>query len=329
MKLMTALERFLDHLAEGGCGEKHLKTIRWRVGRFVLPRAEREVATVTRAELAQFFREYKETHADGSMAGMTASHRQFWRFCKRVGWVKRNLGKRLKSYSYAPVIRRPPPEGDVQKVAAALADFVASREQHPVDVRDALFVSLSLDCGGRRGAMLKLKRSEVVRVLAEGGRLTANGRTVYVVTVSRDKTGASRLEFFEETAALFRLWFELSPARRNNHDRIFVSIWTGKPIHPDTVSRAFERICRFAGVPVFRPHGVRKRNGREMIRATDAETARQYTGHKDVETLLLYYNQVEESEVHDAAAEMATRRRGGGEGDKLAKALFRAAGEGK
>lgn len=330
MKLLEALEKFIEYLAEEGGGVHHLKTVRGRVGHFIKNRQDDEVATVTRAELALFITTYKETHADGTVAGMVASHRQFWRYCKKKKWVKRNPAKRLKSYSYAPVLRKPPPEEDVEKVAACLAEFVNHRGQRLCDVRDALFVSLSLDCGGRRGAMLKLKRSEVVKAL-EWGRPTDNGRTVYLVTVNRDKTGAVTLEFFDETAALFRLWFELCPARprpggsgggARPDEGIFISMWTGKAIHPDTVSRSFIRVCKFAGVPTFRPHGVRKRNGREMIKNSDARTAQGYTGHKDIKTLLIHYNPIEEKDVHNAAAEMASRRRGNSKGDKLARALF-------
>lgn len=329
MRLINALEKFLNHLKKQGGGVSHLKTVRWRIGRFMNPPAapgkerfslaDREVSSVTRVELAEFLEAYKEGHSDGSMAGMTATHRQFWKYCKKKKWLTKNPAKGLKSYSYAPVMRQPPPEGDVLKVAACLPAFVAHRGRHPRDLRDALIVSLSLDCGGRRGAMMRLRRSQVVKALGEGRR-AANGRLVYTVMVNRDKTGAAKLEFFEETADLFQQWFVVCPARPRSggsggshlDDSVFVSMWTGRLLHPNTVSKALVRVCRFAGVPSFRPHGVRKRNGREMIKNSDAATAQGYTGHKDIKTLLVHYNAVEQEDVDNAAAEMTTRRRGEG-----------------
>jgi integrase len=316
--LQAAYDLYIAALKEDQASAAHLKTVRYRLLRFIEERADQDVKSVTRAELGNYFSGLRQTRADGTMAGYTSTHRAFWRWCKKEGLVEKSPAKKLKSYKYAPVKRTSAPVDDIQKVAAALPAFVAHRHNRPRDIRDALFVSLSLDCGARRGAMGQLRRADVERAL-ERGRRAENGRMVYEVWINRGKTGAALLEFFDETAALFRQWFAVAPA---GAEFVFVNEG-GEPVHPCTLGLCFVRVCRFAGVPPFRAQAVRKRNVTDISRLTkNPEIAQRYAGHSSLETTLEHYKDKLEDEVREAAADLAARRRGDVDAHQVISKLF-------
>lgn len=327
LSVKNALDLYLDDLRERQCSQVHVRSVAWRVGCFVKGREERPLSSITRAELSAFFVELKETRADGTMAGLTGSHRAFWKFCLYQGWIDVNPADRLRSYQYTPQVRRAARPDDVATVAGRLFDFVEHRGRRHRDIRDGLFVSLSLDCGGRRNSMLKLRKPWVLDALGKP-RVAENGRLYYEITARRDKTGSSQLIFFEETAELFEMWLPLVPPAAR--DLIFVNLNTGALLKPDSVSKAFARICGFAGVPVFRSHAVRKRNGSDIRFSQDPVTAQHYLNHKSLETTLRHYTDVGEDDVGNAAANLASRRRKGVkrpfvESDRLASEFFKGA----
>ncbi len=312
-----ALDAYLVSLQERQCSPSHVRTVAWRLGLFARAVGETDLSRISRLDIAEHLQQLASTRADGTMAGLAATHRAFWRWCHDAGHLDQNLGDRIKRYSYQPMVRRAAPVADIATVAAALPAFVAHRERHPRDVRDALLVSLSLDSGARLGAMGNLRRRDVLRAL-EAPVAAADGRLVYSVP-SKGKTGMAVLEFCEETAHLFRLWLALTPS---SADRVFVSLKTGRPLRRDSLSRAFEQVCRFAEVPVFRAHAVRKRNITEIIQTTDPETAQRYAGHKDLQTTLRHYKAGSAEQVRDATAGLASRRRGGHQFEQEMAQLF-------
>jgi integrase len=128
------------------------------------------------------------------------------------------------------------------------------------------------------------------------------------------------LEFCQETAELFQLHFERAPYTRL--DLVFYSLSTGEVMKPASLSRAFDRACKFAGVPVFRSHAVRKRNGSAIIQQLHApDVAQMYLGHQELSTTLRHYNDHERDDVSEAAAQLASLRRG--ERDVLAEQFFK------
>jgi integrase len=305
--LSEALNLYLADLQARQCSQVHIRSVASRLGHFVTGREGRSLSAVTRSELSAFLVEMAETRADGTMAGITASHRAFWKFCVAEGWLDFSPADRLRSYSYEPRVRRAAHPEDVVKVAARLLDFAHHRGGRARDIRDALFVSLSLDCGGRRNAMLKLRRPWVGDALHRP-RTARNGRIYYEITARRDKWSSSNLVFFEETAELFRLWLPLVPPAAK--DWIFVNLSTGGLLKPDSVTKACVRVCEWVGVPIFRTHAVRKRNVSDIRASKDISTAQHYAGHKSPETTRRHYVDFFADEVGEAAADLATRRRG-------------------
>jgi len=309
MTLNDAITAYLDDLRERQLTAVHIRTVKYRLGRFAQTRpAGQPVAHLTRAILAAYFVDLREGKSDGTMAGYVSTHKAFWKYCKRQGWTENNLGKKLKKYSYKPVVRKAAPVDDINTVLAHLNKFAWHRDGRPRDIRDALLVSLSLDAGARRAAMWGLRRSDAERSLHKG-RLAKNGRIMYRVDAYVNKTGTVTLEFCQETADLFRLYFERAPYTRT--DLVFYNLTTGDPMRPASLSRAFDRICKFCGVPVFRSHAVRKRNGSAIIQELHApDVAQLYLGHQELSTTLRHYNDHERDDVSEAAAQLASLRRG-------------------
>lgn len=304
MDLREAVSTYLEHLKERQSSQAHLKTVEWRLSQFLEGREDREVGDITRSELAEHFIELARTRADGTMAGLTSTHKAFWSFAEAEGWTEINVGARLKRFSYKPKSRRAAPAADIRKVALALPAYADHRGGRPRDVRDALFVSLSLDSGARLGAMAGLERRDVAAALKRPAR-AANGRLVYQVVSRRGKTGTSKMEFCEETAQMFRRWLKMIPATKF----VFVNINTGEPLRRDSLARAFERVCAYADVPVFRSHAVRKRNVSQIL-ASDPQTAQRYADHSSLETTYRHYSDVDEDDVLEATASLAERWRG-------------------
>jgi len=311
---------YLGDLRERQLTAVHIRTVSYRLDQFAKARPPGQlIGQLTRADLASYFIKLREGKSDGTMAGYTSSHKAFWKFAKKAGWTKANLGKRLKKYSYKPVVRKAAPADDLNTVLAKLNDFVWHRNGRIRDIRDALLVSLSLDAGARRAAMWGLRRSDVERALRKPRR-AKNGRVMYQVESYVNKTGTVTLEFCQETAELFRLYFERAPYTRL--DLVFYSLTTGEAMKPASLSRAFDRACKFAGVPVFRSHAVRKRNGSAIIQDLHApDVAQMYLGHQEIATTLRHYNDHDRDAVSEAAAQLASRRRG--ERDSLAEQFFK------
>jgi len=73
---------------------------------------------------------------------------------------------------------------------------------------------------------------------------------------------------------------------------------------------------------VFRSHAVRKRNGSAIIQDLHApDVAQMYLGHQEIATTLRHYNDHDRDAVSEAAAQLASRRRG--ERDSLAEQFFK------
>lgn len=311
--IKTVYVKYYQHLEERQCSSAHLKTVAWRLGRYVDQLADRLVTDITSVDLATHFRELKERGlSEASLAGYTSTQRAFWRWCKANAFIKKNPAKALKKHSYKPRHRRPAPPDAVQTVISALPQFARHRGINQRDVRDALLVSLSLDCGGRLGEMWSLVRNDVLQALRQPVKSPSGN--VYHIT-GNGKTGDACLRFCEDTAKLFRQWFEISP-RVPSTAGVFVNLQTGERLKPASLGRAFERVCKFAGVPVFRSHAVRKRNISDMIRlAGSPHVGQLYAGHADVSTTMEFYDSSSGDEVDAYAAALANKRRSPNEDD--------------
>lgn len=307
MKLSNALQEYLNHLAERNLSPLHCRTVQSRLRQFIQPIAHRPIASVTALELHQHFQQLEDGRSDGTMAGYAGTHRAFWAWAVAQNHRPASPAERLKRYDYRPRKRRAAPSESVAKIANALPGYVAAKGYAARDVRDALAVSLSLDSGARIGEIRSLRRRDVEMALLSP-ETTANGRSRYTV-VGHGKTGDQNITFFNETAELYKLWQLVNPHPKA--DFVFISLKTGKLITRETMGRCFLGICQYAGIPPIRSHAIRKRNASDIQQAMrDPELTRQYLGHTNISTTMKHYNDVDADRVGNAAAELASARRG-------------------
>ena len=316
MKTLTqALEEYLLYLKKEGSSATHIRTVHSRLRQFIEPNDEfptdnrmRSVDSVTALDLHQHLFELQGGgRSDGTMAGYVGSMRAFWAWLVRDKEVKESPAENLRRYSYLPKKRRAAPSKSVDKLYAALRPFVAHRNYNPRDVRDALVVSLSLDSGSRIGEVHSLRSRDMEEALARG-EIAENSRTCYTV-IGRGKTGSKAVTFFNESAELYALWQRVNPFP--NAEFVFTSVHTGRLLRPESMTRCFEGICEFAGIPVVRSHAIRKRNASDLQRAFgDPELTRLYLGHSSITVTMNHYNDVDQERVMEAAAELASSRRG-------------------
>ena len=312
MKLKTAFAKFLDSLRERQLSTAYIdEIVTYRLGRFVTPRGEIEIVKISHAEIGEHFIQLKQSGlAQATMAGYTTVHKTFWRFCYRKKWVKKKLWKKLKRYSFEPSGPNAAPRSHLQKVTDCLAEFASHRGENVRDLRDALTVSLSIDSGCRLGELHELQKGRLQKAL-ERGEATADGRMVYRVKTT-GKEGEVEIRFYAETADLLQRWLKLMPNWGDrSQDKLFINLFTGNPLKRKSLSRAFERVCRFANVPVFRSHAVRHRNVTDIVDFVgDPKAAQIYANHADVATTLKNYKEAGQRNADNAGAVLASRRRG-------------------
>lgn len=314
MDIQTALTNYTNDLNIRQCSPAHQKTVAYRITRFINDHPTAQINQITDLDLARHFSKMRQTRTDGTMAGLTATHRAFWKFCCLHGYITQNPAARLRSYTYTPNVRTPAPESSIATLIAAIPQFIAHRNQNPRDVRDALFCAIAIDSGARRGAILALRTNEA-RTSIQRGR-PANGRIIYEMWAKRGKTGAAKILFGEETAQILTLWLRLAPPS----DHLFCNVHTAAPLNPDVAGRIIPRLCQFANIPPIRTHAIRKRNVTNL--ATDPEIAQRYAGHKNLSTTLLFYRDKRESDVDTAVASLATQRHGDSNTHQVITQLF-------
>lgn len=322
--LNDAFSLYMRRLEDAGSSQSHIVSVRGRLGRFIASRGALPLANVTASQIhTHFLSLANDGLAVGTLAGHKSTHRAFWNWCQAEGYITHNpadvLRRQEHDYTAIPVTRQPADRDDFQRVVAGILQFAAHRNYEPRDVRDALAVSLAVDSSSRRGEIWKLRRADMERALQRGRPL--GERAVYRIAVA-GKTGTVIVRFFDESAELARRWLLLMPA---NAAFLFCSLRDGRRLRSDYMGSAFNRLCEFAGVPVFRYQAVRKRVVMDAIVSSgDQKVGQLLAGHKDARTTAVYYNLVQEEFVDAAAANLATQRRGlpHADGDDLAAQLF-------
>ncbi len=323
MLLVDAVGTYLDVLENRALSTAHITTVAGRLGRLVTRFPNILLADLESKHVNVHFREMKDQGlSEGTRAGNASTVKAFFNFCVKQGFLPYSPASQLPKLKYKPVHRRAAPADAVAALVAAVPEYAAHRQFRPVDVKDALVVSFALDCGARLGEIHSLRWVDVRHALA-AGRQTRFGRLVYTV-IGYGKTGAAQLRFFSETAELFRLWEGMNPWKS---PFVFASLLSGELVRPASLGRAFDRLCTFAGVPVVRAHALRKKNVRDIIKASgDWKMGQMFAGHENLSVTMEHYNDVLFEEVDDAAAALAELRRGDVQSHLLAAQLFKKKG---
>lgn len=311
--LDEALQTIVERMQLKQLSASSIEIMQYRVGRFIKEvGGNRLVSSVTHKELSEWSTGLRDKYglADATLAGYRSTHTTFWRFCLGKGWTDILASRYLKRYSFDSDQDKAAHPEHMKKVIDNLMMYAAHRSFRSNDVRDALAVSFCIDSGARLGALWNLKIKDVKKAI-EMPYVTDGVETYLVQSISKSR-GTRRtvsLKFHGETRVLFEMWFEYMPRPARN-DFVFVSVKDGERLRRKSLSRAFERICNWVGVPIFRSHAIRHSNIEELIELTgDVELARLYANHADIQTTLKHYNKVKRKKVVKASAKMAHRRR--------------------
>lgn len=310
MFLNDAVSRFLAELEVAGTSRAHRQKTEWSLGRLTAVFGDVDLDRIDRLKLARFMRELHrqdgEPYSEATMAGVTQAVKALFAYCQAQGLLAENVADRLKRKKYRARQSRVVPPAHLQAVIDALPAYAGRRGGHAADVRDALVVSISVDSGARLGEICALRASQMERAI-ERPYQTRAGLVAYHVA-SRGKTGEVMLRFFAASADLCQRWLQLRPPTQS--DRLFISLTDGRPLVKDTVSKAFDKLCKFAEVPIFRCHAVRHRNITDLMRAgADPKAAAAYANHSDESVTLAVYRHLIDGDVDDAAAALVARRR--------------------
>lgn len=266
MNINQAINAYLFELELQEASVSHIRLTVWALSRFARHVGEdRLVSDLSQIDLVRFVRDVRQVNGDkyslSSLNDLVAILKSFAKWLLAEGLHDENVAIRLKRKVVKTKRSRLADEDHLQRVIASFADYMAAHRRLN-GLRDVLIVSFSNDSGARRGEIHRLTVTAVNRALQHPRRYR-DGTVVYHID-SAGKSGEVILRFFERTAGLFRQWLEVRPAAKT--DMLFVNS-KGQPIHVRTITASIERICRFAGVPVFRTHAVRHRIITDVIKS--------------------------------------------------------------
>lgn len=219
--------------------------------------------------------------------------------------VKRGLVNRNVALAAAAPRMRSIPKVEQQSwTERELQTFLAAAAGHRLF--PALWVSAMT--GVRRSELLGLRWRDLDEARA---RLSISRGLVavgYELHESRGKTERSRrcIDLDPTTLAVLRGWRGLQAAEFAavgiDHPGLMFTRPNGEPVHPHTLSQAFERIARRADVPVIRLHDLRHTHGSLLIATgVPAKVVSERLGHATAAFTIETYQHVLPGMQADAA----------------------------
>jgi integrase len=184
--------------------------------------------------------------------------------------VKRGLVNRnVALVAHAPKLKAIPRVEPQAWTAQQLQEFLHAAAGHRLFPAFWLLAST----GMRRSELLGLRWDDVdfkrERVSVNRGLVAV----AYELRESRGKTRHSRraIDLDPTTIKVLKAWREWQRAEQEaagveSEDWVFTNT-DGKPVHPHSISQAFERIANRAGAPRIRLHDVRHTHGTLLIKA--------------------------------------------------------------
>lgn len=314
---MAALQFFLQKRHAAGLSEYSLVHLYHSLHPLGVWLDNCALSDVTARELKVYVDELWLRYSSGTLRPVIGDIKQFFRWCKRKGLLKRNIAKRLKKPKKRATRKsRPVPELSVSAVAEVLTGLLkkvvyrdlfgnlvaepaaAWSVQELTALRDLFILVFLYETGGRAGELASLSRSAMDRTIGEGG-------SIFVITVT-GKTADEDLFFTRSTAELWLLWRRVRPV---DDDYAIYSLhrrsW-GSRLTTNGISQVFVRRSLEAGVAVFRSHALRHSKVQRVRRLAGLEVASVVIGHSNASTTLGYAN-ITDDEVTDAVLKTGLR----------------------
>lgn len=223
--------------------------------------------------------------------------------------VKRGmLTRNVATVAHAPRLRSIPKHEAQAWTADQVAVFLRAAVGH------RLFPAfwLAANTGMRRSELLGLKWGDIdldKATVSINRGLVAIG---YELTESRGKTANSRrsIDLDPTTVEILSAWKNWTAVERRvsgvASDHVFIAP-DGGPVHPHSVSQAFERVARNAGLPVIRFHDLRHTHATLLIKeGVPVKVVSERLGHATTAFTIETYQHVLPGMQADAANLFAT-----------------------
>lgn len=178
------------------------------------------------------------------------------------------------------------------------------------NIKYRVAILLDIFTGARLGELVGLEWSDID---LKNGIININKSSQYLsqkgVFTKSPKTESSIRDvaipdFIVSLLEEYKLWYEEQKSICGNFwyesDRLFVQD-DGKPIHPSTISKWFEKFVKQIGLPVINFHGLRHTNATLLIaQQVDVATVSARLGHAQITTTYNFY--VHPLKSHDKMA---------------------------
>ena len=313
-RLGAALSAFLD---EKAATLSRYSIIHLRASLEPLVRAlgNPEAEAVTFASLRAYVDSLYLRYKPGTIKPVVGDIRQFFRWCRKRKWVRKNPAKRLR----APGSRllastagnHTPPEENIRRLIRYLSDSLndlvyrdlfgnlcaAPPEAWPYaarqTLRDLFIVVFLHETGARAGELWRLSSRAMDEAVSSGAETFR--------VISTGKTAAVALYFTPATAELWRVWQQIRPPGCESYA---VVGWKDghepRAMSTETISRTIARQCRRAGVPPFRAHALRHAKIQRGTAAVGLAITSRLIGHSSV-AVTAAYARTGERELEEAA----------------------------
>ena len=305
MRLTEAINALVTATRADGRSAATIAGYRESLGHLVTFLGDREVATITLADLRSYaadLRDREERFAEHparkpqpgglsvfSIASRLRSVKRLFNWLTQEEILTENPAKRLK----LPRLPQKEPKAISQAALAAL--LAVTEGDSVVQRRDRALLLVLADTGCRVGGLCGLRVQDV-------------NLDVRSALVSEKGEKLRPVYFMPVTADALQRWLEVRPAV--DGDWLFVNLGPKvkhPQLTPDAVGEALRRLRRAAGVaePVT-PHRFRHAFAREYLRnGGDLATLSRLLGHSSVEVTARYYAVFTPSELQDFHAKFS------------------------
>lgn len=314
MQVKAVVQLHLHSLESRGIRPVTLEKCEWELKQFVADFGEQEIKEVTFSALITWMRGLRKRdgtrYAHASLAGISKGIRSCFKFAEEEGYIVGNVSRKLPRYNYKPVHRQIASEEDIITILNALPAFIDHRGRDVRDLRDALIVSFAINTGTRLRNIKELERKAVLTALEHPSLVYTSHGVDNIYHVYTEGKGDKMLElrFSEATAELFREYFHRTKASNPTYAFVTNNV-LANPIGKATANSAFQRVCEFAGTPIWLSHSIRKANVMAILdTGADIKTASEYVQHSDPQVTLVHYVYSNQRRVDEAALNMMEKR---------------------